>query len=552
MTMRNASKKTAKIFGLLFPILLIALFLLFPLISVLISGFKGEEGFTFGNFISVISDGYYYRIFAFTLAQAFLSTVVSLAIGIPIGYFFGKYNFRGRKILLTLFTVPFILPTVLVGMGFLSLFGENGLFGLPILSIILAHAFYNIPLVVHYIAAYYQNFDKNLIGAAKTLGSKKLHLVFRIFLPLFIQPILTSSILIFLFCFLSYGVVLILGAQAHFRTTETQIYAEFFKGESGKASILALLQLLVTIAIVLGYLFYIRKKTQREKTGTTEVFPQEAIKPKQFFIFFGNVVIIGVLLLGLALEIAPMIAIIVNSFWDPYLGQFVNTFKELFSSETASIARIGLGSSILNTLKFAFGSAIFASLLSIITVAALGERRSRKSTVSLEMLTYLPLAISSVTLSLGITQTFIGSNFFANNPWIFIIISQGLLGYPFITRALLNGLNTIDPDILDSAKTLGANSAYKFYRIYLPLLLRSFLAGFAFALGLSIGEFTTAIFFSNINPGVTTLTVVLYRLRNARMFGPASAIGVILMIVSYGSFFILELLGSRERTISRL
>ncbi|MHA1213397.1 MAG: hypothetical protein ACTSSH_13180, partial [Candidatus Heimdallarchaeota archaeon] len=60
------------------------------------------------------------------------------------------------------------------------------------------------------------------------------------------------------------------------------------------------------------------------------------------------------------------------------------------------------------------------------------------------------------------------------------------------------------------------------------------------------------IFFSNINPGVTTLTVVLYRLRNARMFGPASAIGVILMIVSYGSFFILELLGSRERTISRL
>jgi len=327
-----------------------------------------------------------------------------------------------------------------------------------------------------------------------------------------------------LFCFLSYGVVLILGAQAHFRTTETQIYAEFFKGESGKASILALLQLLVTIAIVLGYLFYIRKKTQREKTGTTEVFPQEAIKPKQFFKKPGNVVIIGVLLLGLALEIAPMIAIIVNSFWDPYLGQFVNTFKELFSSETASIARIGLGSSILNTLKFAFGSAIFASLLSIITVAALGERRSRKSTVSLEMLTYLPLAISSVTLSLGITQTFIGSNFFANNPWIFIIISQGLR----------------------------ANSAYKFYRIYLPLLLRSFLAGFAFALGLSIGEFTTAIFFSNINPGVTTLTVVLYRLRNARMFGPASAIGVILMIVSYGSFFILELLGSRERTISRL
>ncbi|HUT82358.1 MAG TPA: iron ABC transporter permease [Candidatus Bathyarchaeia archaeon] len=552
--MTTTGTKTVRILGMLLPILLIVLFLFFPVISVLISGFKGEEGFTFSYLRNVLTDGYYYKIFAFTLSQALLSTIVSLAIGIPVGYFFGKYDFKGKKVLLTFFTVPFVLPTVLVGMGFISLFGGKGLFGLPILSIILAHSFYNIPLVVHYFSAYYQNFDKNLVSAAKTLGSKKFHLLFRLYLPLFLTPILSSAILTFLFCFMSYGIVLILGAENltfGARTIETQIFAEYFESEPNIASILALLQILVTIAVVVGYLVFMRKKSKKEKTITTEVFPQEKIK-KPFFKKPANIVLSVALLLGLALEIAPLISIIINSFWDPYTSQFVNNFKGLFSEDISSSARIGIGSAIGNTLKFAFGSALFASILAIITVSVIGERRYKKSSISLEMLTYLPLTISSATLSLGITQTFITSNFFASNPWIFIIISQGLLGYPFITRALLNGLNTIDPEIVDSAKILGAKFGYKLRKIYFPLLFKSFIAGFAFALGLSISEFTVVNFFATLNDSVATLTVVLYRLRNVRLFGAASAIGVILMLISYASFFILEWLGAREKSTTKI
>ncbi|MBN1328009.1 MAG: iron ABC transporter permease [Candidatus Heimdallarchaeota archaeon] len=554
MAKTTADTKTARIFGMLLPVILIALFLFFPVISVLISGFKGEEGFSFSYLRNVLSDGYYYKIFAFTLSQALLSTIVSLAIGIPIGYFFGKYDFKGKKIFLTFFTVPFVLPTVLVGMGFISLFGGNGLFGLPIFSIILAHAFYNIPLVVHYLSAYYQNFDKNLISAAKTLGSKNFHLLFRLYLPLFLTPILSASILTFLFCFMSYGIVLILGAENltfGARTIETQIFAEYFKGEPNIASILALLQILVTIAVVVGYLFFMRRKSKKEKTITTEVFPQEKIK-KRFFRKPVNIILLTFLTIGLALELAPLISIIINSFWDPYTSQFVNNFNGLFSSDISSAARIGTGRAIMNTLKFALSSAAFASLLAIITVIVIGERRYKKTSISLEMLTYLPLTISSATLSLGITQTFITSSFFSNNPWVFIIISQGLLGYPFITRALLNGLNTIDPEIIDSAKILGAKFGYKLWKIYFPLLFKSFIAGFAFALGLSISEFTVVNFFATLNDSVATLTVMLYRLRNVRLFGAASALGVILMLISYVSFFILEWLGAREKSTTKI
>ncbi|RLI72776.1 MAG: hypothetical protein DRP02_00670 [Candidatus Gerdarchaeota archaeon] len=545
----NATKsKAMRTFGLLIPLTLIALFLLFPVVSVLIAGFRDDNGFTTSYLWLVLKDGYYYKIFAFTLAQAILSTALSLIIGLPVGYFFGRYTFPGRKVLMTFFTVPFVLPSVLVGMGFLTIFGEQGLFGQPLLSIILAHAFYNIPLFVHYFSAYYRNFDHNVLDAAKTLGSKGWHKLLRVYLPLFLPPILTASVLTFVFSFLSYGVVLILGALDLFRTTETQIYAEYFEHEPNIAAILALLQTLVIFAVIIGYLFFVRKRSERRKSGKTADNPLERLGGRRFFKQPKNIALFFIFVLGLILELAPIVSIIITSFWDPHTAQFVNNFKTLFTQAITSAARISVGKAILNTLAFATGAAVLASILALITIAFLGRSHRKKSAVSIEMLTYLPLTISSVTLSLGITQTFINAGFFANHPWLFIIISQGLLGYPFITRALLNGLGMIDPEIIDAARTLGAKQLYKFRKIYLPLLLRSFLAGFAFALGISIGEFTTANFFANINNNIGTLTVVLYRLRSVRLFGEANAIGVLLLVISYIAFFVLEALGAREKT----
>ncbi|NHJ85281.1 MAG: iron ABC transporter permease [Asgard group archaeon] len=556
--MVTANRKSLSILGITLPIALIALFLLFPVISVFITGFKDETGFTFSYLRAVLSDTFYYKIFAFTLAQAILSTIVSLLIGIPIGYLFGKYNFPGRKVLLIFFTVPFVLPSVLVGMGFLIIFGEDGLFGAPILSIILAHAFYNIPLVVHYFSSYYQNFDRDLIGAAKTLGSKKFHLFARVYVPIFIQPLLTAALLTFIFCFLSYGIILILGALSLFRTTETQIYSEYLSNNANVAAILALLQLLVMIAFVIGYLIFTNKRAKKEKSGTTETIPLEKINFKEFLkkpsgIFLGLVFVFGLLL-----ELAPLISILIRApfiapIFDP-LGNGIreNSLLDLLNTDITTSARITLVGAILNTLKFAFGSATLASVFSIITVIALSASKRKHRNLPLELLTYLPIAISSTTLSLGIMQTFANIPLFTNHPTIFIMISHALLGYPFITRALLNGLNTIDPDIIDSSKTLGANWFYKLRKIYIPLLFPSFIAGFTFALGLSIGEFTTVNFFAINYDNIATLTVVLYRLRSVRKFALASAVGTILLLISYFSFFAIESLGAREKTKTKI
>ncbi|MFW9923675.1 MAG: ABC transporter permease, partial [Candidatus Thorarchaeota archaeon] len=496
MAMNNTVKKTLRIAGLLLPVIFIAIFLLFPVFSVLIDGIYSDGKFTFEFLKEVFSNGFYYKLFAFTLSQALLSTVVTLILGIPIGYIFGRYDFPGRNIFRIFFTVPFVLPSVLVGMGFLNLFTEEGLFGSPLLSIVLAHAFYNIPLVVLYFSSYYENFDRDLISAAKTLQSKPIHTFFRVYLPIFLQPIITAAMLTFNFSFLSFGLILFLGAPALFRTVEVQIYSEYLPGETGIASALAIMQLLVTIAYVIIFLVIIRRNNNSEKSITTSAFPREKLIFKKIFRKFNGWILLFFFVLGFLLEIVPMISILIFSFISKETSSLtLENYTNLFNS---AFLNIPFPFTVLNTFLFALGGALFASLLAILTVIVLGRQQKEKRILAYETITYLPLAISSITLSLGILYTFENVPFFVNHPWFFIIISHGLLGYPFVTRALLNGLNTIDPEMEDAASVLGAKFGYKLKKIYLPLLLPSLIAGFIFAFGLSIGEFTiTNIFFSS-------------------------------------------------------
>ena len=553
MVMNTASKKTIRVIGIITPILLISLFLLFPVFSVLISGFVDESGSTISYLRYVFTNGFYYKLFAFTLSQAFLSTIVSLLVGIPLGYIFGKYEFKGRKIFLTLFTVPFVLPSVLVGMGFLNVFTENGLFGSPLLSIVLAHAFFNIPLVIQYFSSYYQNFDRDLIDAAKTLKSNFFNTFFRVYLPIFLQPILTAAMLTFNFCFLSFGIIYVLGAPEQYRTIEIQIFAEYFKGETNTAAALAIMQLLVTVAYIVTYLLLMRKNSNQQKTMSTSTFPREKINYRKFFASTSGWILFIVFILGLALELLPLISIIAFSFINSVTRDFTfENYRNILSLLPNSYVGISIPRTILNTVMFALAGAAISTFLAIITVISLGRQRQKKKTITYEMISYLPLAVSSMTISLGILRTFGNSQFFINNPWLFIIISHGLLGYPFVTRALLNGLNTIGPEMEESARTLGANFFYKMKKLYLPLLLPSLVAGIAISFGLSIGEFAISNFFYINNNSIATLTVALYKLRAVRQFGQSSAIGAILLIISYLSFFLIELLGGREKTSSKI
>ena len=115
--------------------------------------------------LSEILTPYLLRTALFTFEVALGSTFIALVIGIPAAFFTARRNFFGRSFLLSLSSIPFCIPALIVALGFVSFFGFNGTCNRLLITIfhfkdpplrflysfkgiILAEGFYNFPLVM--------------------------------------------------------------------------------------------------------------------------------------------------------------------------------------------------------------------------------------------------------------------------------------------------------------------------------------------------------------------------------------------------------------------
>lgn len=167
-------------------------------------------------------------------------------------------------------TIPFVLPTVVVAVAFAALLGPNGVlnqwaqawfgFDTPpihlqqtIWAILIAHVFYNVSIIIRSVGGFWANLNPRLEEAAAVLGAGTWQRLRHVTLPLLLPSILASSLLIFLFCFTSFGVILILGGL-RFATLEVEIYRQagaLFNLPA--AAILSLIQMLCTFGVMAVY-----------------------------------------------------------------------------------------------------------------------------------------------------------------------------------------------------------------------------------------------------------------------------------------------------------
>jgi thiamine transport system permease protein len=117
----------------------------------------------------------------FSFWQAIWSTVFTLGVGSLLAWILARYDFRGRRAVRVIVTVPFVLPTVVVGSAFLALLPTSVERSLG--SILLAHVFFNIAVVVRLVTPQWSMVDPELLAAARTLGAGPIRLVARIVLP---------------------------------------------------------------------------------------------------------------------------------------------------------------------------------------------------------------------------------------------------------------------------------------------------------------------------------------------------------------------------------
>jgi thiamine transport system permease protein len=122
-----------------------------------------------------------------------------------------------------------------------------------------------------------------------------------------------------------------------------------------------------------------------------------------------------------------------------------------------------------------------------------------------------------------------------------IVAAHAVAGYPFVVRTVAPGLESLDRSLVESARALGASRARVLRDVELPLVWPGVVAGAAFAVAISMGEFTATVVLAT-GADAYTMPVAIERFIGRRL-GPATAMGVVLLVVTGLSFVVIERLG---------
>jgi len=531
----------------LIPLAFLGVFYVYPLLSIFDVSLRPAGILDLSAFVRLLSSDYYIGTLLFTVYQAALSTAVTLLLATPCAFVFARYRFRGKTLLLSLATLPFVLPTVVVALAFATLLGVNGLlndmvrtlFSLEyapiqlertLAMIIIAHVFYNFAVALRIITGYWSSVGFSVEEAARCLGADELSLWRDIRLPLLRPALLSAGVLVFIFSFTSFGVILILGG-IRFATLEVQIYYQAVNMFNlPLAAALSLVQILSMLAMMIIYTS--TQKRLQLALASSRVTAKRAGTSLERLALSLCVALISILLF------APLIALVARSVLVAGQLDFAN-YASLAEKSRGSLLFIAPLDAVFNSLRFAL-IAMFAALCLGLIASYLIERRGRLSRLW-DPLFMLPLATSAVTLGFGFIIALDEPPLNLRASWLIIPISHTLVALPFVIRSVLPSLRAIPPSLREAAQTLGAKPIDSLLTIDLPLLSRGIAVGATFAFTVSMGEFGASLFVAQRES--VTIPVVIYRLLGdpgMASYRQSLAMSVVLMLVCACGFVVIE------------
>lgn len=484
-----------------------------------------------GN-VAIYLDSYVLHIVWITFYQALLSTILSLTSAILMAKALSLIEFKGKRLLIKLMPVTFILPALVVVTGLLSVYGQQGvlaylcqllhipfsfsIYGLK--GILLAHVFLNFPYAC---ALFYQTLNSVPIEQ-RQLAAQLNFSTFTFFKllewPLLRRQILPMAALIFMLCFSSFAIVLALGGGPKYTTLEVAIYQAVRDFDLLQAALLACVQLLCCLAFI-GLMQKINK-TGRNFTVTFSDTNYRLPTANWLKVICMFVIISGGLFIFL-----PMLTILIQGIF------FFRT----------SLLTFMLLQALLFSIVIAFGSAMIAMLLGLLllwTNSRLLINQKRQISNRLMLIASLILAIPSMVLASGLFLLLFG---YSNNTvfiCLLIMLCNGLIALPFILKNLVMPLYDITARYWQLTQSLNINGVAHFYLVDFKGLKSKMLMSFAFAAVLSLGDFGVIALFGG--QSVATLPYYLYQQISHYHYQESIVTATILLLLSFSLLVVMD------------
>jgi iron(III) transport system permease protein len=474
-----------------------------------------------------------------TVVVSIGSVIGALLIGVPLAFLLSRTEFRGRRVLSGVATLPAALPPLVGVLAFLFLYGESGvitravqrllgldappwtLTGLP--AVIFVHAYTMYVYVFLFVSAGLERYDTTLDEAAAGLGASRALTLRRITLPMLTPSLAGAMLLVFMSALGSFSAPYIFGGGA--RVLATQILVSKLNGALGLAYVETTV-LAVTAVLALLLLRRLEGKRQYAVAGkgrATRTVLRSGAARALLPLAAGALVV----LLILPHAMVVLVSFARDGAWTTQIMppeytlenyQRLGTQPQLWRPITNSIGMSAIATAANAVVCFAIAYVVVLS-------RAPGRR-------VIALLAALPWAIPATAIALGLAATFDRNApaqlrvLLVGTFWI-LPLAYFVRNIPLVTSAVEGSLRQMDPTLEDAARGLGASRWLALRRVVIPAARPGLIAGTMLAGVAAVGEFVASVvLYTHASRPISV--EILSQVRNTA-FGTAAAYSVLLI-----------------------
>lgn len=459
----------------------------------------------------------------FTLWQAFLSALFSVALAVPLARALARQRFPGRRWIITLLGAPFILPVIVAVLGLLAVFGRAGLInqgltllGLPAISIyglhgvVLAHVFFNLPLATRLIVQGWQEIpaERFRLAAQLNLGPGAIWRVLE--WPMLARVLPGVAVVVFTICLSSFAVVLTLGGGPRATTIELAIYQAFrFDFDLARAASLGMIQIAITgVAATLALAL-----SRGAGFGTGHDRALRRWDAQSGWIRRMDRAVIALAVVFLLLPLAMVVA------------------RGLPGITT-------LPGSIVKAALMSIGVALGSVLVTLALALPMALSASRQKWAWVELAGFLGLAVSPLVIGTGLFLILFPLADPARFALPLTALVNAILALPFVLRILVPAARETEAGYGRLMSSLAIPPLARLRLVVLPRLRPQLGFGAGLTAALSMGDLGVIALFAA--PDQATLPLQMYRLMGAYRMQEAAGAALLLLALSLLAFWLFD------------
>lgn len=529
-------------------VVFLTVFILYPLAILLVDSFVSDNGISLDTFKRVMGLSNFQRAITNTLKVGFLVGIVSTAIGLLFAYVEVYVKLRTRFIeglFKVVSMLPVVSPPFVLSLSMIMLFGkagiitryllkiyDNSVYGFWGIAIVQTLTFF--PVCYMMLKGLLKNIDPSLEEAARDMGASRLKVFMTVTLPLILPGLGNAFLVTFIESIADFANPMIIGGS--YDTLATTIYLQITGAyDKQGAAAMAVVLLGITLVMFMVQKYYLEAKSTATLSG-------KASRERMLITDKSVTVPLTIACSALAMFVIVMyICVPFGALFKTWGYDFHLTFKwfdQVFTKYKG-----------LKTFKDSFVlsliSAPITALLSMI-ISYLVVKRKFKAKGFIEAVSMLAMAVPGTVLGIGYIRGFAGGIFGTGilqslyGTGAILVIVFVVRSLPTGTRSGISALRQIDKSIEESAYDMGADSFRVFMTVTLPLIKDSFLSGFVTSFVRSITAISAIILL--VTPSYLLITVQINEFAEKGSYGIACAFATILILITYGSVLIMNLL----------